>query len=125
MAEVQALVMKTAFGNPRRTSTGFDFNRTALILAVLEKRGAAASLATWTLTSTWWVVCGWTSPAADLPVALALVSNLTDRVICGRCSRLWRSGRWLRRFGPSAGCNPGSTRLTGWGSTRSFCPVRR
>ena len=40
MAEVQALVTKTAFGNPRRTSTGFDFNRTALILAVLLAQSA-------------------------------------------------------------------------------------
>lgn len=38
-------------------------------------------MATWTLTSTWWVVCGWTSPRQICPVALALVSNLTDRVI--------------------------------------------
>ena len=38
LAEVQALVTKTAFGNPRRTATGFDFNRMALLLAVLEKR---------------------------------------------------------------------------------------
>ncbi len=39
LAEVQALVSKTGFGTPRRMSTGFDNNRTALLLAVLEKRG--------------------------------------------------------------------------------------
>ncbi|MCD4836288.1 DNA repair protein RadA [Merdimmobilis hominis] len=80
MAEVQALVTKTAFGNPRRTSTGFDFNRTALILAVLEKRGGYFF---GNLDAYINVVGGLRldEPAADLPVALALVSNLTDRVI--------------------------------------------
>lgn len=40
LAEVQALVVTTASGgNPRRTSNGFDYNRAAMLLAVLEKRG--------------------------------------------------------------------------------------
>ncbi len=83
LAEVQALVSKTAFGTPRRMSTGFDFNRTALLLAVLEKRcgyffGALDAYIN--------VVGGLRldEPAADLPVALALVSNLTDRVLSDR-----------------------------------------
>ena len=38
MLEVQALVASTAFGMPRRTSTGMDYNRIALLIAVLEKR---------------------------------------------------------------------------------------
>lgn len=39
LAEVQALVTPTGFGNPRRTAAGFDLNRLFLMLAVLEKRG--------------------------------------------------------------------------------------
>ena len=39
LAEVQGLVTATGFGTPRRMSTGFDYNRMAMILAVLEKRG--------------------------------------------------------------------------------------
>ena len=39
LAEVQALVVPSAFGNPRRMSNGFDYNRAVLLLAVLEKRG--------------------------------------------------------------------------------------
>ena len=39
LAEVQALVAKTSFNVPRRTSDGFDFNRAALLMAVAEKRG--------------------------------------------------------------------------------------
>ena len=36
LAEIQALVVTSAGGNPRRTSNGFDYNRAAMLLAVLE-----------------------------------------------------------------------------------------
>jgi len=38
LTEVQALVSHTTFGTPRRTSTGVDYNRMVMLLAVLEKR---------------------------------------------------------------------------------------
>lgn len=38
LAEIQALVTPTAFGNAKRTTTGLDHNRVSLIMAVLEKR---------------------------------------------------------------------------------------
>ena len=38
LAEVQALVSPTGFGIPRRTATGCDHNRVAMLLAVLEKK---------------------------------------------------------------------------------------
>lgn len=38
MAEIQALVTPTGFGNPRRMSSGIDLNRMLLLIAVLEKR---------------------------------------------------------------------------------------
>lgn len=38
MAEIQALVTPTGFGNPRRMSNGIDINRIILLIAVLEKR---------------------------------------------------------------------------------------
>lgn len=38
LAEVQALVNYTNFGMPRRMSTGTDYNRVTLLIAVLEKR---------------------------------------------------------------------------------------
>ena len=38
LAEIQALVTPTGFGNPRRMSSGIDLNRVILMLAVLEKR---------------------------------------------------------------------------------------
>jgi len=80
LAEVQALASKTGFGTPRRMSTGFDYNRTALLLAVLEKRAGYffGSLDVYIN-----VVGGLKldEPAADLPVALALVSNLIDKPV--------------------------------------------
>lgn len=80
LAEVQALVCKTAYGNPRRTVTGFDYNRMALILAVLEKRcGYYFS----SLDAYVNVVGGLRldEPAADLSIALALISSLRDKPI--------------------------------------------
>lgn len=38
LVEVQALVTPTSYGMPQRTSTGFDYRRLSLLLAVLEKR---------------------------------------------------------------------------------------
>ncbi len=80
LAEVQALVSKTAFGTPRRTATGFDFNRMALLLAVLEKR---CGFFFGNMDAYINVIGGLKldEPAADLPVALALISNLTNKVI--------------------------------------------
>ncbi len=78
LAEVQALVSKSGFSSPRRVSTGFDFNRAALLIAVLEKRGGYffGSLDAYIN-----IIGGLRldEPAADLPVALALVSNLLDK----------------------------------------------
>ena len=38
LTEVQALVCKTAFGMPRRSATGLDYNRVVMLMAVLEKK---------------------------------------------------------------------------------------
>ena len=39
LAEIQALVAPSAGARPLRSSNGFDYNRAAMLLAVLEKRG--------------------------------------------------------------------------------------
>lgn len=77
LAEVQGLVTATGFGNPRRTATGFDYNRLNLILAVLEKR---IGLYFSNLDTYLNIVGGMRldEPAADLAVAMALVSGLRD-----------------------------------------------
>ena len=80
LAEVQALVSKTGFGNPRRVATGFDYNRLNLILAILEKRAGYyfSNLDVYVN-----VVGGFRldEPAADLTVALSLMSGMLDIVI--------------------------------------------
>lgn len=80
LAEVQGLATPTGFGNPRRTSTGFDHNRMTLILAVLEKRAGYF----FSNVDTYINIIGGLKldePAADLAVALALVSSLKDQVV--------------------------------------------
>lgn len=80
LAEVQALVSKTGFGTPRRMATGFDYNRAALLIAVLEKR---CGFFFGTLDAYINVIGGLRldEPAADLPVAISLVSNLLDKSV--------------------------------------------
>ena len=80
LAEVQALVSKTSFNVPRRTSDGFDFNRAALLLAVTEKR-AGMKLS---LFDAYINVIGGLQldePGADLPVVLAVASSYRDAAI--------------------------------------------
>lgn len=38
LAEIQALVSKSSFANPKRMASGVDYNRVSLIMTVLEKR---------------------------------------------------------------------------------------
>ncbi|MBE6854824.1 MAG: DNA repair protein RadA [Ruminococcus sp.] len=80
LAEVQALAAKSGFTAPRRTATGFDFNRMAILLAVLEKR---MGFSFGTLDVYLNIVGGFRldEPAGDLPVALALCSGLLDKPI--------------------------------------------
>ena len=80
LAEVQALVSKTSFNVPKRTADGFDFNRSALLMAVLEKR-AGLKLS---LFDAYINVIGGLhldEPGADLAVALAVSSSYRDSVI--------------------------------------------
>ena len=80
LAEVQALACTTSFNVPKRTSDGFDFNRAALLLAVLEKRcGLKMSLFDAYIN----VIGGLRldEPGADLPVALAVASSYRDAAI--------------------------------------------
>ncbi len=80
VAEIQALVTQSVFPAPRRTSNGIDYNRTCLILAVLEKRlGLKFSGSDVYLN----VIGGLQidEPASDLGIAMALISSLTDKKI--------------------------------------------
>jgi DNA repair protein RadA/Sms len=80
LAEVQALVTKSVYGQPRRASDGFDYNRLCLILAVLEKRAGFV----FGNCDVYVNIIGGLKidePAADFAVAAALRSGLLDRAI--------------------------------------------
>ena len=80
LAEIQALVSKSTLSSPRRTATGFDYNRVYILLAVLEKR---LGLFFGALDVYLNIVGGFKldEPAGDLAVALALYSALMDKPI--------------------------------------------
>ena len=78
LAEVQTLISRSTFSAPKRTATGFDYNRMSLLLAVLEKRFGLSYAAMDVYLN---IVGGFRldEPAGDLPVALALYSSLTEK----------------------------------------------
>lgn len=82
LAEVQALVAPTVYPSARRTANGVDYNRAALVLAVLEKRGG---LNLGTCDSYINVIGGLqiSEPAADLAMAMAIASSHRDIPVGG------------------------------------------
>jgi DNA repair protein RadA/Sms len=80
LMEVQALVSPSVLGNPRRAVVGWDQNRLAMVLAVLEARGGVAIGA----NDVYLNVAGGLKvrePAADLAVAAALLSSMTGKML--------------------------------------------
>ena len=77
LAEIQALITPSAY-NASRRSNGLDYNRTAMLLAVVEKRGG---LPVSTCDAYINVIGGLMldEPAADLATALAIASSYLDR----------------------------------------------
>lgn len=80
LAEIQALVVPSNLSNPRRVSNGFDYNRSMLLMAVLEKRGGLLLNG----CDSYMNVIGGLSldePAADLAAMLALASSFRDKPV--------------------------------------------
>lgn len=80
LIEVQALVSSAAYGNPQRSSTGFDYRRLNMLLAVLEKR-AGFKLAQ---KDVYMNIAGGikvNDPAIDLAVISAVLSSSLDIAI--------------------------------------------
>ena len=94
LVEVQALVAQTPFPNPRRTVSGADLSRVLLILAVLDRRAGIGSGGMDVFVN----VAGGlrlTEPAADLGIALALVSSMWEKPMIEKtavCGELGLSG---------------------------------
>lgn len=83
LIEIQALVCQTNFGIPRRQTTGTDFNRVNLLMAVLEKRCGiqlAGCDAYVNLTGGMKIV----EPAIDLAIVLAIVSSFKNTTLSPR-----------------------------------------
>jgi len=80
LVEVQALTGSATFGNARRTASGLDHNRLALLLAVMDRRAGLNLAADDVYVN---VAGGMTiaEPAADLAVVAAVASSLRNRPI--------------------------------------------
>jgi DNA repair protein RadA/Sms len=77
LLEVQALVTPSHYGTPQRTTTGYDHRRVAMLLAVIEKRLNIRL----SQTDVFINIAGGLrveEPAADLAIAIAVVSNQRD-----------------------------------------------
>jgi DNA repair protein RadA/Sms len=78
LVEIQALVTPTVFGTAKRTTTGLDYNRVSLIMAVLEKRaGLLLQNQDAYLKSAGGVKLD--EPAIDLAVAVAIASSYKEK----------------------------------------------
>lgn len=80
LLEVQALVTETAFGMPRRTAAGTDYNRVNLLLAVIEKYCRIPM----SRYDAYINIAGgikMNEPALDLAIIMSLVSSVKNRSI--------------------------------------------
>ncbi len=80
LVEIQALVVSTSFGMPRRTAIGVDVNRVSLLVAVLDKIGGL-HLGNHDIFLNVAGGVRLSEPAADLGVAAAIASSFLDRPI--------------------------------------------
>ena len=83
LIEIQALVCHSNFGIPRRQTTGTDFNRVNLLMAVLEKRSGlqlSGCDAYVNITGGMRIM----EPAIDLGIVLAIVSSFKNRALSPR-----------------------------------------
>jgi DNA repair protein RadA/Sms len=80
LVEVQALTAAGAVGTPRRTTSGLDPNRLALLIAVLGRR-AGIGLSGHDVYANLAGGLAFDDPALDLPLCLALASSLRDAAV--------------------------------------------
>jgi DNA repair protein RadA/Sms len=78
LVEIQALTAHTAYGSPARRVTGVDFNRVAMLLAVLDRRvGMRLDSADVFVNAVGGMRVD--EPAVDLGIAVAVASSLRDQ----------------------------------------------
>jgi len=79
LVEVQALTSPAGLGLPRRRTTGVDFNRVSMLLAVLERRAGLGQLGQADVFVSSLGGVRLMEPSADLAIALAIASSLKER----------------------------------------------
>lgn len=91
MVEIQSLVSRTSFGNPRRVVTGVDMNRISILLAVLEKRSGLQL----GMTDVYTTVAGGLKimePTFDFAAAVAIASSFLERPVSARSAFIGEIG---------------------------------
>ena len=123
LVEVQALVATSAFNNPRRVASGYDYNRLLVIVAVLERKlklrlsdkdiylNIAGGLRV-------------DDPAADLAAAAAIVSSVADVPIGKELILLGELGL-LGELRPVGQETQRLKEAAGLGFTAAVCPRSR
>ncbi len=81
LVEIQTLVSSSTLAQPRRSAQGLDHGRLTLLLAVLDRRVGLASFAKSDVYASAVGGVRVAEPGADLALALALVSSLTNRTL--------------------------------------------
>jgi len=79
LVEVQALTSPCGMGLPRRRTTGVDFNRLSMLLAVLERRVGLHQLSQQDVFVSSLGGVRLLEPAADLAITVAIASSLKER----------------------------------------------
>jgi DNA repair protein RadA/Sms len=122
LVEVQALVAPGPVGSPRRTASGVDPNRVALLIAVLGRR-AGISLSSHDVYVNLAGGLAVEEPALDLPIALALASSLRDRPVGAGTVAIGEVGL-LGELRPVPGLDRRLREAARLGFTRAIVPAR-
>jgi DNA repair protein RadA/Sms len=122
LVEVQALVAPGPVGSPRRTASGVDPNRVALLIAVLGRR-AGIGLSSHDVYVNLAGGLSVEEPALDLPIALALASSLRDRPVRGGAVAIGEVGL-LGELRPVPGLDRRLREAARLGFERAIVPAR-
>ena len=91
LVEIQALVCHSSFGIPRRQTTGTDFNRVNLLMAVLEKRsGVQLASCDAYVNITGGIKIA--EPAIDLGIVIAVLSSFKNCILSTRLAAFGEVG---------------------------------
>ena len=119
LVEIQALVVPSGLGTPRRAVVGWDTNRLSMLLAVIDARCGIS----FAQHDVYLNVAGGlkiTEPAADLAAAAAL-SPRSPTSPCRRTGSISARSACRARCGRPGICSPASRKPRNWASSRCSC----